>query len=132
MRRLPRGVTLAAAILVGIVVVWAANHFGLWWVTTLVGVAIGVGFRGTLKVLGAASLVAVAGWGLDLAFQSLTEPLGSAATTVAGIMGFGQAGIIVVVLALVFAWLLAAVGAWLGAAARRAALSMGRSGAAVG
>jgi hypothetical protein len=129
MKRIPQSMALAAAIVVGIVVVWAANHFGLWWVTALIGVAIGVAFRGTLKILGVASLVAVAAWGLDLAFQSLSQPLGAAATTVAGIMGFGQVGAIVVALALVFAWLLGAAGAWVGAAARRAVHTFGRRSA---
>jgi hypothetical protein len=121
MKRIPRASALAAAIVAGIVVVWAANHLGLWWVTALVGVALGLGFRGTLKILGATSLVAVAAWGLDLAYQAIAQPLGAAATVVAGIMGFGRAGVIVVVLALVFAWLLGAAGAWVGASVRRAA-----------
>jgi hypothetical protein len=104
----------------GTAVIWAANQVGLWWVTALVGVAIGLALRGTPRIIAAASLAAVAGWGLAMLWQSLGADIGGAAATVALIMGFGRSGVIVILLALIFAWLLALAGAWLGAAARRA------------
>ena len=61
-KRVPDWVVVAGAVVVGIIVIWAANHFGWWWVTALVGVALGVGLRGTWRVLAAAAVAAVAGW----------------------------------------------------------------------
>lgn len=121
-RRIPGVFVPVAWALGGIIVIWAANHFGLWWVTALVGVAIGLGLRGTLRIVALASVAAVAGWGLALLWQSVGADIGGAAATVALIMGFGRSGVIVILLALIFACLLALAGAWLGAALRRAAL----------
>lgn len=121
-RRLPALVVSPAWVWVvgGIIVIWAANHFGLWWVTALVGLAAGVALRGARRILAVASLAALGGWGLALLWQSFGADIGGAAATVALIMGFGRTGAIVLVLALVFGWLLALAGAWLGAAVRRA------------
>ena len=118
-KRLPEPVFLAAVVVVGIVVVWGANHFGLWWITAVVGLGLGLMIRGALRLLALAALVAVAGWGLALAWQSFGTDIGGAAAVVATIMGFGRSGFLVVLLALIFAALLALAGAWLGAALRR-------------
>ena len=120
-RRIPDIVVVAGAMVVGIIIIWQANHFGWWWVTALVGAALGVGLRGTWRVLTAAALASLAGWGLDLAAQSLGANIGAVAGTVSGIMGFGtHSGFIVVLLALIFALLLGLAGAWAGTALRRA------------
>ena len=143
--------TLLAAI-IGIAVIWAGNHFGLWWITMLVGLAIGVVLRGTWATLIAAALAAVGGWGLDLLWQSRQVDIGGVASVIAGILGLGQPfntnfgsggvsgtpefgasnGYIVILLTLVLALLLALAGTWAGAALRRAVLVVQgiRSGAA--
>jgi hypothetical protein len=122
-KRVPDVVVVAGAVIAGIIVIWAGNHFGWWWVTALVGAALGVGLRGTWRVLGAAALAALAGWGLDLALQSFGGNIGEVASTVSGIMGFGtKSGYLVVLLALIFALLLGLAGAWAGAALRRGIL----------
>lgn len=120
-KRIPDGVMLVGAVVAGIAIIWGANHLGWWWVTALVGAVIGVALRGAWRVLAAAALAAVAGWGLDLAVQSAGANLGGVASTVSGIMGFGtRNGYLVVLLALIFALLLGLAGAWAGASARRA------------
>jgi hypothetical protein len=108
------------ATLASVVVVWAANAFGLWWVTLLVGAALGLLLRGTRRMLAAAALAGLSGWGLPLLWQALHLDLGATATVVAEIMGFGSSGFVVVLLALVFGLLLSLAGAWLGTALRRA------------
>jgi hypothetical protein len=113
---------LAGSIVAGVAIIWGANHFGLWWVIALVGVVIGFALRGTLRIIAAATLAAIAGWGFALLYQSLGADIGGAASTVALIMGFGRTGIIVILLALIFAWLLALAGVWVGAALRRAVI----------
>lgn len=120
-KRIPDAALLVGAVVVGIAVIWGANHLGWWWVTALVGAAIGVALRGTWRVLAAAALAAVAGWGIDLAVQSFGANLSGVASTVSGIMGFGtQSGYLVLLLALIFALLLGLAGAWVGASLRRA------------
>jgi hypothetical protein len=128
-RRMPSAFVLAGWIVGGIVAIWTANHFGLWWVTVMFGLAAGLALRGTLRVVGVASLAAVLGWGLPLLWQSFGVPIGGVAATVALIMGFGRTGAIVIVLALLFGWLLALTGAWLGAAFRRMVAPGVRTGA---
>lgn len=118
-------VVLSAVAVVGMAIIWAANHLGWWWMTALVGVAIGLALRGARRVLAVASVAALAGWGLDLVVQSFGADLGGVASVVSGIMGFGaRNGYLVVLLALIFAWLLAVVGAWVGASLRRAILAV--------
>jgi hypothetical protein len=115
----------------GAAVTWVGNAFGLWWVTVVVGVAIGLLLRGTGRVLVAAGGDALAGWGLHLLWLARLADLGGTATVVAEIMGLGHSDKLVTVLALVFGLLLGLGGAWLGAAARRAVAAFGASAPAV-
>ncbi len=111
---------LAASIAGGAAVAWAGNAFGLWWATLAVGCAIGLLLRGTGRIVLAALAAALAGWGLHLIWLALHGDIGGAAIVVAEIMGFGRAGILVILLALIFGMLLSLAGAWAGAALRRA------------
>lgn len=103
----------------GIVVVWAGSLAGLWWVATPTGLAIGLLVPRTGTALVVAAVVGVLGWGIPLAVQALSVPIGRTAAVVAGIMGLGSNGAIVVVVTLVVALLFAIAGAWVGSAIRR-------------
>src|SRR5579883_828159 len=51
-------------VLVGIVATWAGNLQGLWWITPLAGLVIGLALRGAWLIALAAALVGLLGWGL--------------------------------------------------------------------
>ncbi len=121
--------SVVLAAVVGIAVVWVGNHFGFWWVTMLVGLAIGLFLGKVRAALVAATLAGVGGWGLDLLWQSFHADIGGAASVVAGIMGFGTSkGFIVILLTLALALLLSLAGCWVGTALRRTGLELRRYG----
>jgi len=126
-------VVAGALTLAGAAAMWGGNHFGLWWVTALVGVALGLLLRGGRVALAAVD-AALLGWGLDLLWQSSQADLGGVAGVVALIAGLPRSyGPALIVVALVYGALLALAGAWAGAALRRAvaALARGRTTAPV-
>ncbi len=89
---------------------------GLWWATPLVGLVLGL-LLGGFRSAGIAFLSGLVGWGLGLLWQEIHIPIGGTANVVAGIMGFGASGgVIVIALTLLIAALLATAGAWVGAA----------------
>lgn len=106
--------------LLGLVFVWTGNHFGLWWVTCLVGVGIGLLIHRLWLLLGATLLASVGGWGGDLLWQSRHADIGGVASVLAGILGLDTAnGYLVIIITLAFAWLLCLSGMWVGTALRR-------------
>jgi hypothetical protein len=107
-----------AIVIAAAIVIWAANLFGAWWVTALLGLGIGLLPWKARRALGIATLAGVLGWTLGLAWLVPQENVGDAATVVAEIMGLGS-GLTVILLALLLAALLAFTGAWLGIALRR-------------
>jgi hypothetical protein len=126
LHRVPRPVATALLLTAGLVIIWATNHIGLWWVTALVGLGIGLALRSGRTALLLSWLVALAAWGLDLLVQSFTSDIGGVAGVVALIAGLPRsAGFVVVALALLFASLLALAGAWVGVALRGVALAYG-------
>lgn len=110
----------ALATAAGLVVIWLANLFGLWWVTPLAGLVIGLALRRARAVFLSAVLAGALGWGAPLAWQALSLPIGAASSTVAGIMGFGASnGALIVVATLLLGAIYCAAGAWVGLALRR-------------
>ena len=110
---------LPLVVIVGIAVIWAGNVHGSWWITPLVGFVMGLFLIGAWTIV-AAALAGLLGWGLELAWQAITLPIGRAASVTAGIMGFGtRQGYVVIVVTLLLGLLLCLCGAWLGAALRR-------------
>ncbi len=109
-----------AACVIGIAVVWIGAAFGLWWITVLAGLAIGLIVPRGRGAFGASALAGLLGWALPLAVAAVGLPIGRAASVVAGIMGFGTAnGALVIVLTLLLGLLLCLSGAWIGVALRR-------------
>jgi hypothetical protein len=92
------------AVVFGTLVVWAANFLGLWWMTTLVGIAIGVVVHGARRIVAVSAVVGIAGWGLGLAWVAIRGP---------------DLSFAIIAAAITTGLLLCASGAWLGAAARR-------------
>lgn len=110
-------------LLVGIelAITWVGNHLGLWYVAFAISIANGFVLRRTITAMWASYIACIGGWGLALAWQALFAPIGRTATIVAGIMGLGSHGIIVIVLALLLPFLFATSGTWLAKALSRIA-----------
>lgn len=115
-----------AVVLGGAALTWAGNHFGLWWLALLVGALAGLLLRGRATP-GLAALLAVwLGWGGDLAVQATHADIAGAAGVLAAIVGFSKGqGVVIFVVAFLFASLLALAGAWLGVALRRGVTAFG-------
>jgi hypothetical protein len=122
---------------VGIVVVFAADRVGWWWMTLVAGLVAGL----LLKGRGLAAfcvVVPVAAWGGDLLRQWMAHDLTRIARVTAGLAGLGDHSAWLVYLGtVVYAVLLCVAGGWLSssvvslrrtARARRSARAAGRPG----
>jgi hypothetical protein len=110
------------AVAAGAAAIWLGDKVGLWWGAALVGAVYGRLLKGWLRVLAAAALASLAGWGLDLLVQSTQADLGGVAGVVALIAGLPRAdGPAILGVTLAFGLLLGLAGAWAGAALSRAA-----------
>lgn len=99
--------------------IWTANQHGVWYGALITSVLIGLFMRKTIRALVVALLAALAGWGFELLWNAMYEPIGGAASAVAGMMGLAtKQGGVVIALTLILAFLLGAVGAWFGIAVR--------------
>lgn len=108
----------AGAIAIGVALIFVTNLFGLWWVTTIVGVLVGLLPWPGRRVFGAAALAGAAGWAVGLIWLEFQESVNAAASVVAGIMGFGSHASVVILLTLLLGALLSLAGSWLGLAVR--------------
>jgi hypothetical protein len=108
---------LAGVILTAIVSI-AGVLAGAWWVPFTVGLAIGFVQPRARFALPVGAVVGLLAWALPLAAVQIQYGAGSAAASLAAIMGFGHQGAIPIVLTCVVGLLLGLTGAWLGSAAR--------------
>jgi hypothetical protein len=97
------------------IVVAATAQAGLWWVPFVAGVAAGLlPPERAGRIVLAAAAGAAAGWGLPLWILSLRGyPAGATARVIAALAGIPPYAAVVVVIALLLAFLQAVVGAWL-------------------
>ena len=106
-------------VILGFIIMWAANHFGVWYGTPIVGFLAGIYYTRTSRALSAGLLMGLLGWGGALLWQNLHYPITSAAAMISGVMGFGTThGYIVIVLTLAVGILLSLASAWFGNALR--------------
>jgi hypothetical protein len=113
-----RSARIAAVMAVELAMVWLANHFGGWYIVTLLAIVNGAVFATAWRAFATSLVAGIGGWGLALAWQALFFPTLRAASLVTGIMGFGKSGIISISLTLAIPLLLAASGVWLGRSVR--------------
>src|ERR1700687_1928013 len=111
MRALP-GVILAAIVSI------AGVLAGAWWAPFVAGLAIGFVQPRARFAVAAGGIVGPLAWALTLAALQIRSGAGSAADSLASIMGFSHLGAIPVVLTCSVGLLLGLTGAWLGSAAR--------------
>ncbi len=105
--------------LLSVVINWAGNQIGAWYLTLIVGLILGLLYKNGLPAIYTTLLASIISWGGDLVWQSFFAPVMSAANMIAGVMGFSvHAGDLVVVLTMLFGILLALAGTWLGHAIR--------------
>lgn len=107
--------------LASVAVVWVGGQIGWWWVTPLVGLALGLALPQARRALVVALIIGALGWGLPLALLAVSAPVGGVAAAVAGIVGLPAAvGAIAVILATpLMGCILSVVGAWVGLTGRR-------------
>lgn len=103
-----RAVALLVAIVAGATVAWIGNDFGLWWLTLVAALAIGLLLGRALALLAGFSAGGL-GWGLPLAWLAVAPP---------GAPGVRATWLPAVVLAVAQGAFLGLAGAWLGAAVR--------------
>ena len=112
-----RGPLLWVAIVAGWALVVVTQPMGLWWMTVVCGLGLGLLVPGWRAGVGAL-LVGALGWGIPLLWESQGAPVGSVADVLGGLLGIpGAAAVVVTLLVSV---VLALAGAWVGIAGRRA------------
>lgn len=109
--RPPAAVCLLALIELG------AGQLGLWWVTALLGIAVGAAaMRRGVRVLLAATVL---GWVGGILLQSGSRTFEIGGVVSAEVFNARGLGWLILVVAVVYACLLVLAGAWAGAAGRR-------------
>ncbi|HEY8842069.1 MAG TPA: hypothetical protein VIO80_15740 [Candidatus Dormibacteraeota bacterium] len=104
--------------LIGVAISLTGLLFGAWWLTFAAGLVIGV-FIGQGRVaIPAGALAGLVSWGFGLAILQVYFGLGSAARSLAAIMGFTGQPAIPLILTCVVGLLLGLTGAWLASALR--------------
>ena len=108
---------LATVILAAIISV-AGVLAGAWWAPFVAGLVIGAVHPRARFAVPAGAAIGLLGWALPLAAVQVQYGAGSAAESLAAIMGFSHKAAIPVVLTCLVAALLGLTGAWLGSATR--------------
>lgn len=102
----------------GVIVALAGVMLGAWWAPFLVGAAFGLTVPRLRVAVPLGTACGLLAWVLPLGLQQVRYGIGASADALAAIMGFGQAGVIPVVVSLLVGSLLGLAGAWLAGAAR--------------
>jgi hypothetical protein len=114
----PAAVKVLATVILAFIVSVAGVLAGAWWAPFVAGLAIGAVQPRARFAIPAGAAVGLLGWALPLAAVQVQYGAGSAAASLAAIMGFGHQGAIPVIVTLVAGMLLGLTGAWLGSAGR--------------
>jgi hypothetical protein len=114
----PAAVIVYAFLILALIVSLAGVLAGAWWAPFVVCLAIGFVRPRARFAVPAGAVVGLLAWALPLAALQVQYGAGSAAESLAAIMGFGHQGAIPVVLTCIVGLLLGLTGAWLGSAAR--------------
>jgi len=110
---------LTAFAIVGVFISVAGVLVGAWWAPFTVGLVLGIIEPKTRLAIPLGAGVGLLAWLLPLGSAQLRYGLGSAAQSLAEIMGFGSQGALPVALTLMVGLLLGLCGAWLGSAGRK-------------
>ena len=99
------------------VIVVLGLALGWWWVTFVAGLAAGVAVRRARRAVFVGAGAGLLGWGLPLATEALSSPVGRASTVISALMGYAN-GAVAPVVTLLVGLVLGACGVWLGRAVR--------------
>ena len=113
----------ALVLAAGILVSLAGMLLGLWWVTFLAGVGVGLALPRTWMALAAGAVVGLVAWSEPLLVANAQYGLGSTSLALAAILGAKGAAFAPVALTVVIGVLLGLTGGWLGAATRAVVIS---------
>ena len=106
----------------GLVLSLAGMLLGLWWITFVVAVAVGLAIPRTWVALAAGAVIGLVAWSEPLLVASAQYGLKSTSLAIAAILGAKGAALVPVALTFVIGVLLGLTGAWLGSAVRGVAL----------
>ena len=112
----------------GILLSLSGMLLGLWWVTFLAGVAVGLALPRTWMALATGAVLGLVAWSEPLLVANAQFGLKSTSLALAAILGAKGAALAPIALTVLIGVLLGLVGSWLGAAARSVAFSRRRSG----
>jgi hypothetical protein len=114
----PAAVRIVATVILALIISVAGVVAGAWWAPFVAGLVVGVAQPRARFAIPAGAVIGLLGWALPLAAVQIQYGAGSAAQSLAAIMGFSHQAAIPVVLTLLVGTLLGLCGAWLGSAAR--------------
>ena len=123
---------LLATVILAFIVSVAGVLAGAWWAPFLAGLVIGAVHPRARFAVPAGAVIGLLGWALPLAAVQVQYGAGSAAASLAAIMGFSHQAAIPVTLTCVVGLLLGLTGAWLGSAGRSLQDSLSPSGRGLG
>ncbi len=102
---------------------------GLWWLTFVAAVGVGLAVPRTWVALAAGAVTGLVAWSEPLLVASAQYGLKSSSLAIAAILGAKGAALVPVALTIVIGVLLGSTGAWLGSAVRSIVLERLPSGA---
>ena len=105
------------ATVLGTTIVWLTGAWGWWWVALVLGLVVGLMVRRRLACWCVGLGSGLLGWGLPLAWMSISSPVARASTDLSSLMGYSFSAMAVLV-TLVVGSALGACGTWLGRALR--------------
>ena len=108
--------------IVGVTIIWLALLAGFWWLTSVIGLLIGLFLRPAGVGLLSSLCIGGFGWGLPLAIMATNAPVGNVANAIEGAIGLSTTnGVLIIVLTVGLGCILSMLGTWVGIAGRRVA-----------
>ena len=108
--------------IVGVTINWLVLLAGFWWLTSAIGLLIGLFLRPASVGFLSSLCVGGFGWGLPLAIMAISAPVGSVANAIESVIGLSAtSGVLMIVLTVILGCILSMLGTWVGIAGRRAA-----------
>jgi hypothetical protein len=112
----PSPVKVVATLILALIISVAGVVAGAWWAPFVAGLVIGAVQSRARFAIPAGAVIGLLGWAVPLAALQFQYGAGSAAQSLAAIMGFSHQAAIPLILTCLVGLLLGLTGAWLGSA----------------
>jgi membrane protease YdiL (CAAX protease family) len=105
--------------IVSLALIWIGSLVGWWWLTMLVGLALGFLLRPTWVALAISLLASGLAWGLPLAWLAMSAPVARTAKAIESLLGLtSTGGVAIILLTILYGCFLGVLGTWAGLTAR--------------